>query len=106
MRTGSLTFLLVRKCLCVSVSMGKPSIYFLMHIGYPRVVPACPVVPRRRRRPSRRPSKYYWRGIATKRHKSENKSNLGSRCFVIFVNDVKSRKWFVFKYLRMDFFNH
>ena len=48
MRTGSLICLLVRKCLCVSVSRGKPSIYFLLNIGYPlrpsRRVPSCPVV--------------------------------------------------------------
>ena len=34
MRTGSLIWLLVRKCLCVSVSRGKASIYFLLNIGY------------------------------------------------------------------------
>ena len=48
MRTDSLTFWLVRKCLCVSVSRGKPSIYVLVNIGYPlrppRRVPSCPVV--------------------------------------------------------------
>ena len=34
MRTDSLFFLLVRKCQCVSISRGKPSIYFLPNIGY------------------------------------------------------------------------
>ena len=34
MRTGSLICVLVRKCLCVSISRGKPSIYFLLNIGY------------------------------------------------------------------------
>ena len=34
MRTGSLSFLLVRKRLRVSVSRGEPSIDFLMNIGY------------------------------------------------------------------------
>ena len=34
MRTGSLICWLVRKCLCVSISRGKPSIYFLLNIGY------------------------------------------------------------------------
>ena len=44
-RTGSLVCLLVRKCLWVSISRGKPSIYFLLNIGYPlRRVPSCPVV--------------------------------------------------------------
>ena len=33
-RTSSLIILLVRKCLCVSASRGKPSIYFLLNIGY------------------------------------------------------------------------
>ena len=55
MRTDSLILLLVQKCLCVSISRGKPSIYFLLNIGYP----LRPVVSRRRRplsvrRPSRR----------------------------------------------------
>ena len=27
-------FLLVQKCLCVSISRGKPSIYSLLNIGY------------------------------------------------------------------------
>ena len=45
MRTDSLFVLLVRKCLCVSVSRGKPSMYFLLNIGYSlRHVPSCPVV--------------------------------------------------------------
>ena len=45
MRTGSLICVLLRKYMCVSVSRGKPSIYFLMNIGYlcPSV-PSCPVV--------------------------------------------------------------
>ena len=51
MRTGSLICLLVRKCLCVSVSRGKPSIYFSVNIGYPlrpsRRVPSCSVMSRR-----------------------------------------------------------
>jgi len=34
MRTGSLIILLVQKCLCGSISMGKPSVYFLLNIGY------------------------------------------------------------------------
>ena len=34
MRTGSLIYLLVQKCLRVSISRGKPSIYFLLSIGY------------------------------------------------------------------------
>ena len=34
MRTVSLIILLVRKCLCVSISNGKPSIYFMLNIGY------------------------------------------------------------------------
>ena len=34
MRTGSLIFLLIWECLCVSISSGKPSIYFLLNIGY------------------------------------------------------------------------
>ena len=35
MRTGSLIcLLLVRKCLCASISRGKPSIYFLINIEY------------------------------------------------------------------------
>ena len=34
MHVGSLFFLLVWKCLCVSVSRGGPSIYFLLNIGY------------------------------------------------------------------------
>ena len=34
MRTGSLICLLVWKCLCVTVSRGKTSIYFLLNIGY------------------------------------------------------------------------
>ena len=61
MRTGSLICLLVRKCLCVSISRGKPSIYFLLNIGYPN---RQSVVSHRRRRPpplsvrpSRRPSR-------------------------------------------------
>ena len=33
MRTSSLICLLVRKCLCVSISRGKPSVYFLLNIG-------------------------------------------------------------------------
>ena len=61
MRTGSLICLLVRKCLCVSISRGKPSIYFLLNIGYPlrpsRRAPSSSSVrpsrcPSRRRRPS------------------------------------------------------
>ena len=35
MRTSPLTFLLVQKCLCVSISRGKPLLYFLLNIGYP-----------------------------------------------------------------------
>ena len=35
MHTGLLICLLVQKCLCVSISRGKPSIYFLLNIGYP-----------------------------------------------------------------------
>ena len=34
MRTGSPIILLAKKCLCVSISRGKPSIYFLPNIGY------------------------------------------------------------------------
>ena len=34
MCTGSLIILLVWKCLCVSTSRGKPSIYVLLNIGY------------------------------------------------------------------------
>ena len=34
MRTGSLIILLVRICLCVSISGGEPSVYFLLNIGY------------------------------------------------------------------------
>ena len=34
MRTGSLIMLLVWKCLCVSISRGKPSMYFLLNIRY------------------------------------------------------------------------
>ena len=34
MRTGSLICLLVRKFMCVSVSRGKPSIYFLLKIYF------------------------------------------------------------------------
>ena len=33
MRTGSLISLIVWKCLCVSNSRGKPSIFFLINIG-------------------------------------------------------------------------
>ena len=32
-RTSSLICLLVWKCLCVSISRGKPSIYFLLNTG-------------------------------------------------------------------------
>ena len=46
MRTISLICLLVQKCLCVPISRGKPSTYFLLNIGYPlrpsRLVPSCP----------------------------------------------------------------
>ena len=34
-------FLLVQKCLCVSVSRGKSSIYFLLNIGYVVYVARC-----------------------------------------------------------------
>ena len=34
MRTGSLIILLVRKILCVTISRGEPSIYFLLNIEY------------------------------------------------------------------------
>ena len=34
LRTGSLIIPLVQKCLCVSISRGKSSIYFLLNIGY------------------------------------------------------------------------
>ena len=48
MRTGSLICSLVRKCLCLSISRGEPSIYFLPDNGYPhspsRRVPYCPGV--------------------------------------------------------------
>ena len=66
MRTGSLICLRVQKCLCVSSFGGKPSIYFLVNIGYflrPSRRPS-----RRRRpssvRPSRLPSKYYLQDVA------------------------------------------
>ena len=34
MRTGSLIILLVRKCLCLSIPRGKPSISFLLNLRY------------------------------------------------------------------------
>ena len=49
MRTRTLWPWRVRKRLCVSVLGGKPSIYFLVNIGYSLrpSVPSCPVVSRR-----------------------------------------------------------
>ena len=62
MHTGSLILLIVQKCLCVSVSTGRPSVYFLLHVGYTlrpsrrrrrRSLSVCPSLrPSHRRRPS------------------------------------------------------
>ena len=60
MRTGSLICLLGRICLCVSIERGKPSVYFLLNIGYPlcpsRRIPSSSSSSSSSVRPSRRPS--------------------------------------------------
>ena len=56
--TSSLIRLPFLKCLCVSISVGKPSIYFLLNVGYPlRPSRRVPSSSSSSVRPSRRPSR-------------------------------------------------